>query len=106
MTTSSFPGVNANMFWFVAVIESIDDPDKAGKVRIRVIGKDSIDKTAAPSESLPWAPCIVSANMSRKTIDARPKDWVIGFYLDGHHAMQPIVLGIIPGITTTTGEAA
>lgn len=101
MSSSSFPGVNANMYWFIAIIESIDDPDKAGKVKIRVIGKDPFDTNSAPDESLPWAPCVVAANMSRKTIDARPKDWVIGFYIDGPQALQPVVLGVIPGITTT-----
>jgi hypothetical protein len=101
MSDFSFPGVNSSMYWFIGAIESIDDPEKSGRVQVRVWGKDTIDTNATPTESLPWAPCILSANMTRKTIDARPNDWVIGFYIDGAQALQPIILGVIPGITTT-----
>jgi hypothetical protein len=103
MTATSFPGVNSNMYWFMAVVDNIYDELHAGRVRIRVIGKDTQDEMATPTESLPWAPCLISANLSRKTIDIEPGDWVIGFYLDGHLARQPVVIGILPGITTTTG---
>jgi hypothetical protein len=100
---SSFPGVNASMYWFMAIVENIYDPDMAGKIKIRVIGKDTSDTMATPSESLPWAPCLLPANFSRKTIDVEPGDWVVGFYVDGPTARQPMILGVIPGITTSTG---
>ena len=74
---SSFPGVNASMYWFMAIVENIYDPDMAGKIKIRVIGKDTSDTMATPSESLPWAPCLLPANFSRKTIDVEPGDWVV-----------------------------
>jgi hypothetical protein len=100
---SSFPGVNADMYWFMAIVENIYDPDMAGKVKIRVIGKDTSDTMATPSESLPWAPCLLPANSSRGTLDVEPGDWVVGFYVDGPTARQPMILGVIPGITTSTG---
>ena len=44
--------------WFVGVIEDRNDPDKAGRVKVRrCIGYHSENIQDIPTEHLPWAHC-------------------------------------------------
>ena len=41
--------------WFVGVIEDRNDPDKAGRVKVRCLGYHSENTQDIPTEHLPWA---------------------------------------------------
>lgn len=89
--------------WFMGVVEDIDDPLKINRVRVRCIGFHSDNKSEVPTESLPWAPMVSStANMSAPMLNQ--SDWVVGFFIDGETAQQPVVLGSITGIPTQPAD--
>jgi len=82
----------SSMVWFVGVVEDVNDPLAINRVRVRCIGYHPKDKTLLPTARLPWAPFISStAQMSAPMVNQG--DWVIGFFIDGALAQQPIVIG-------------
>lgn len=85
-----------NMVWFMGVVEDINDPEMLNRVRVRCIGYHTADKTLMPTNNLPWAPFVSStAQMSSPMVNQG--DWVVGFFVDGEQAQQPVVLGSIVG---------
>jgi len=85
-----------NMVWFMGVVEDINDPEMINRVKVRCIGYHTADKTLMPTDDLPWAPFISStAQMSAPLVNQG--DWVVGFFIDGEQAQQPVVLGSIVG---------
>lgn len=81
-----------SMVWFVGVVEDVNDPLAINRVRVRCVGYHPKDKTLLPTARLPWAPFISStAQMSAPMVNQG--DWVIGFFIDGALAQQPIVIG-------------
>ena len=88
-----------NFIWFMGVVEDIDDPLKINRVRVRCIGFHSDNRSEVATEDLPWAPMMNSTtNMSAPVLNQG--DWVVGFFIDGAKAQQPVVLGSITGIPT------
>lgn len=86
-----------NMVWFMGVVEDVYDPQMINRVRVRCIGYHTADKTLMPTDMLPWAPFISStAQMSAPLVN--PGDWVIGFFIDGQQAQQPVVLGSLVSV--------
>lgn len=89
--------------WWHGVVEDIGDPLKLGRVRVRVYGFHTEDKILIPTKSLPWAMVmqpITSAAMSGKgqsPTGLLPGSWVIGFFRDGPHGQDPIVIGSVAG---------
>ncbi|MBT9159400.1 MAG: hypothetical protein DDT26_00659 [Dehalococcoidia bacterium] len=89
--------MNDSMCWFMGVIESLDDPGRMNRVKVRCVGHHTEDKSLIPTAALPWAPVITNtSNMSAPNFVNG--DWVIGFFLDGKKAQQPVVFGVIHGI--------
>lgn len=85
-----------SMVWFMGVVEDINDPESLNRVRVRCIGYHTADKTLMPTADLPWAPFLSStAQMSSPMVNQG--DWVIGFFVDGEQAQQPIVFGSMVG---------
>lgn len=85
-----------NMVWFMGVVEDVNDPEMLNRVRVRCVGYHTADKTLMPTGDLPWAPFISStAQMSAPMVNQG--DWVVGFFVDGEQAQQPIVMGSIVG---------
>lgn len=91
------------VFWF-GVVESRDDPERMGRVRVRCFGYHTSDKATLPTDDLPWATVIMpstSASVSgvgQSPSGLVPGSWVVGFFADGHDAQMPIVMGSISGI--------
>ena len=54
MFDNYFLGKNG-FFWFMGVVEDRNDPMKLGRVRVRVLGIHTDDKTQIKTEDLPWA---------------------------------------------------
>lgn len=85
-----------NMVWFMGVVEDINDPERINRVRVRCIGYHTANKALMPTGELPWAPFISStAQMSAPLVNQG--DWVVGFFIDGEQAQQPVVFGSIVG---------
>ena len=89
--------------WWVGVVEDRGDPQALGRVRVRVFGYHTEDKTKLPTGDLPWAFCIQPANSaSSGGIGSSPTGpiegtWVIGFWRDPDFMQEPMVFGTIPG---------
>lgn len=96
-------GLN-NFVWFQGVVEDREDPKKLGRVKVRVFGFHTQDKKLIPTEHLPWAPVVHSVfSTAMSGLGESPSflvegTWVFGFFRDGIHAQQPVILGSLPGI--------
>ena len=90
-------------FWWFGVVEDRNDPDKLGRVKIRVFNYHG-DKVKTPTNDLQWAPVVVSPNnASFKETGISPNgllvgSTVFGFFADGNYGQMPIVLGSLHGI--------
>ena len=89
--------------WWIGVVEDVNDPEKLGRVRIRIFGYHGDDKEILKTEDLPWAlPVlpITSAGLNgigSAPVGTVPGTWVIGFFLDGKDMQQPAFFGVVPG---------
>lgn len=98
-----FMGKNG-FVWWQGVVEDVMDPLKLGRVRVRVLGWHTEDKTAIPTESLPWASIVLPANspfISGKGWSPNglvQGCWVVGFFRDGINGQEPVVFGTIGGM--------
>lgn len=95
--------INANhdtpfskFIWFIGVVEDIVDPEKIGRIKARAIGFHAEDRSAVPHDALPWATMLNSTCAMGAPL-VLPGDWVIGFFLDGKEAQQPVILGSMFG---------
>lgn len=91
--------------WWIGVVEDRMDPEKAGRVRIRIYGYHTDDKVLLPTEDLPWAiPIMPITSAATSGIGTAPLglvtgSWVIGFFLDGEDMQQPAIFGTIGTMT-------
>ena len=89
--------------WWIGVVEDRADPETVGRVRVRVFGYHTDDKTKLPTQDLPWAHCIQPANSaSAGGVGSSPTGpiegtWVIGFWRDPDFFQEPMVFGTLPG---------
>ena len=90
------------MNFFVGNVESITDPLKNGRLKVRVLGDHTTDKEILPTDGLPWATVLndvhsmSSAGKGQTPLGIRVGSWVVGFYLDGKK-QRPLVLGSLAG---------
>ena len=77
-----------NPLFFVGVIEGNIDPRLEGRVQVRAFGIHGTIHQI-PSAELPWAPVL---NGIIPPLNA----WVMGMFIDGRDAQQPVVIGVIP----------
>lgn len=87
--------------FYRAVIEDNNDPEKLGRVRVRILGIHSDDSDAVPSGALPWAEVMVSNIFGMNTgigISAIPLQgtwcWV---FLEHDDYNKPVVVGLSVG---------
>jgi hypothetical protein len=101
MTTKTF-GENG-FRWFVGIVEDRDDPEKLGRVKIRIFDTHD-DKTRVPKDDLPWAFILVSPlssssnNVGLSPVGLQVGSTVLGFYADGNECQIPIVMGSMHGV--------
>lgn len=83
-----------NPLFFIGVVEDREDPRLEGRVKVRAFDfhgtKDQID-----TQDLPWATLVIgshSPNFSPPPLNA----WVLGMFMDGRDAQQPLVFGLLP----------
>lgn len=91
--------------WWIGVVEDRMDPEKAGRVRVRIYGYHTDSKVLLPTEDLPWAiPIMPITSAATSGIGQAPLglvtgSWVIGFFLDGEDMQQPAIFGTIGTMT-------
>lgn len=96
--------------WWVGVVEDRADPLALGRVRVRVFGHHTDDKTKLSDSDLPWALCIQPSNSaSAGGVGSSPTgpiegSWVIGFWRDPDFCQEPMVLGTLPGIASSAPQ--
>ncbi len=92
--------------WFVGVVEDRDDPEKAGRVRVRCLGYHSADIQKIPKNDLPWASVMMPVTAGANSgIGFSPHfllegTWVVGFFRDPAK-QEPVIIGAIPGKNTS-----
>ena len=94
---NSFFGKNG-FIWWKGVVEDRKDPIFLGRVRVRIFGWHTEDKTELPTEDLPWAMPSLPIDNGKNPVGLKEGDWCWGFFLDDTEAQKPIVVGFIPGI--------
>ena len=108
--SENFLGLNG-FIWFVGVVEDRNDPLKAGRVRVRILGTHTEVKEDLPTTDLPWASCLLpttSAGISGLGEHSFLVEgsWVFGYFKDGMDRQDPMILGSMPGIPVALGETA
>ena len=82
-----------NPLFFVGVVENGLDPRHENRVQVRAFGiHGTIDQI--PTEDLPWA-IVVAGNYHMNSLP-QENHWVLGMFLDGRDAQQPLIIGTIP----------
>ena len=108
ITDNTFFAGRDGFVWWFGVVEDRNDPLALGRVRARVYGYHTEDKTKLPTIDLPWAVCVQPANSaSAGGIGSSPTgpiegSWVIGFWRDPDFMQEPMVWGTIPGISSAS----
>lgn len=89
--------------WWIGVAEDRMDPEKLGRIRVRVFGYHTDDKGDIPTEKLFWAmPILPIVSASISGIGVSPTGivegtHVVGFFADGHDCQVPIIIGTYQG---------
>jgi len=71
------------------------------RLKVRIMGYHPFSKADLSDEDLPWANIMIpstsgtGASNFSKSVMLRPGDVVIGFFLDGETAQQPIIMGAL-----------
>ena len=102
MINNEFAGLNS-FVWWIGVVEDRNDPLKLGRCRVRIVGWHADNILEAPTESLPWAQAVMPLN-NPNTYTPKESDMVVGFFLDGQNAQQPVMMGVLPGIPLTKSD--
>ena len=101
-----FAGRDGFIWWF-GVVEDRNDPLALGRVRCRVYGYHTEDKTKLPTIDLPWAYCVQPTNSASSggvgTSPTGPIEgtWVVGFWRDPDFMQEPMIFGTLPGINSS-----
>ena len=95
---------------YLGVVENNNDPDKSGKVQVRIAGIHTPKKTKTqtegiPTDELPWAlPMmpITAGSVSGLGYNGVPKqgDWIALFFIGGNHN-NPVYFGALKGTPIT-----
>ena len=105
---TNFLGKDGFLWWIghIAPIEAQGDQVEGkgwgNRYKVRIQGYHPQDTQELPDEDLPWAQAVVpvtagsgSANAAQ-TVQLKPQDRVLGFFLDGENAQVPIITDIFP----------
>lgn len=92
---------------YTGVVEDVLDPLKLGRVRVRVFGLHSDDRSLIATSSLPWATVATPANSASMSgigitpTGLLPGSWVVLFFSDPDN-QYPVVFASLPGIPQDT----
>ena len=94
--------LDGKMFWFTGVVEDRSDPENMGRVKVRIHGVHTENKTLLPTKDLPWSHVLMpvtSASLAGIGVSATGilnGSWVVGYYIDGEDMQENIILGTLP----------
>ena len=89
---------------FIGEVEDINDPKRAGRVKVGIVGwhpKEKDGEDGLSTEDLPWAR-VASPTTHAQQGRVGGKhgllvgSWVFGFFLDGEDAQDPMVISTFP----------
>jgi len=87
------------------IVEDVLDPLEAGRIRVRVFGVHTANKTVLPTEGLPWAQAAAGcfdgtfSGVGKSPTGVMLGQMMIVVFLDEHYQM-PLILGTIAGMNT------
>jgi hypothetical protein len=91
--------------WFFGVVEDRNDPQKLGRVRLRINTVHNTDNNQKlPTDKLPWAiPLVPITSASMQQVGLAPVGpmigtTVFGFFMDGVEGQMPVYFGSLFGI--------
>ena len=84
--------------WFIGVVETMDDPMRVGRAKVRIFGWHDKNTDNLSTEELPWAYALVPVTHAGQLPNYRHGDWVMGFFLDSRLGQQPIIFGVLPAV--------
>lgn len=86
--------------FYVGIVEDRNDPLGCGRVRVRVVGQNTHDKTVLPTKMLPWAMIMQPASGGTGASAVGPAEGTtcIVVYNDYPENQYPIVIGTLAGI--------
>lgn len=90
--------LNNSSIYFGFVEDNVD-PLKVGRVRVRIVGLHTSNKSDIPTTHLPWYSCVLPTNISSAVQPPPVGCQVILTPLD-ESLQQFLVLGVVPGIST------
>ena len=111
MANDNFLGHNG-FLWFCGVVEDRQDPQKAGRVKVRALGHHTSSLIELPTSDLPWAQLMLpSTSAGISGLGQSPTGlvegtWVLGYFRDGNDRQEPIVLGSMPGVPAELAQAS
>ena len=109
MNNDKFLGHNG-FLWFVGVVEDRQDPQFAGRVRVRCLGHHTSNTTILPTSDLPWSQVVLPITSSGISgVGSTPLglvegSWVFGYFRDGNNRQEPLVIGSLPGRPSEYGN--
>ena len=95
-------GTGTNIY--LGIVEDRNDPEKLGRVRVRIIGIHSPSQSDLPTAALPWSTVMLpSTSPGMNGMGQNPflveGSWVVVMFMDSEY-QEPLVLGSIAGKTT------
>lgn len=87
--------------WFIGVVESLGDPMKVGRCKVRIFGWHDKNTDSLSTEELPWAYALVPVTHAGALPNYKVGDWVMGFFLDSRLGQQPVIFGVLPAVVQT-----
>lgn len=86
-------------YFFFGWCEDRNDPEKLGRIKVRIAGIHTEDKTLLPTSSLPWSQVVLPTTVNDSSmVDIQEGTCVTGFFLDGEDMQVPIINGHLPGM--------
>ena len=87
--------------WFLGTVVDIIDPEELGRIRVRIYGIHSENKTAIPAADLPWAQVVIPLTQGGtkglgNNLGIQIDSLVFGIFLDGANSQLPLVVGSLP----------
>ena len=100
--------MNPTFIWWKGVVEDRNDPLELGRVRVRILGYHTDDKTDIPTKDLPFAYPAMPINTRPGDVPVGPVEgtWVMGFFLDGEDGQQPVMTHVIDAGYVTTNNSS